>query len=131
MASMMRFIVSTDSTGNSPMAVSPESMQASAPSRIALATSVASARVGRRLWCMLSSICVATITGLPCRWHSAHDPLLHDGDLGHVHFDAQIAAGDHHALGSRDDLADLLHGFGLFDFGDRHRAGSPVTSAAP
>ena len=45
------------------MAVSPESMQASAPSRMALATSVVSARVGRRECCMLSSICVATITG--------------------------------------------------------------------
>ena len=52
-------------SGYLPMAVSPESMQASAPSRIALATSVASARVGRGESCMLSSICVAMITG---RW---------------------------------------------------------------
>ena len=47
--SMIRFIISTTTTGWSPMAVSPLSIQASAPSRIALATSLASARVGRRL----------------------------------------------------------------------------------
>ena len=53
------------------MAVSPESMQASPPSRIALATSVTSARVGRRECCMLSSICVAMITGFCCSWQVA------------------------------------------------------------
>ena len=37
----------------------------SVPSRMALATSVASARVGRRLVVMDSSICVAVMTGLP------------------------------------------------------------------
>jgi hypothetical protein len=40
-------------------------MTQSAPSKIALATSVHSARVGRGFFCMVSSICVATITGLP------------------------------------------------------------------
>ena len=44
--SMMRAIVSTVSTGYSPTEVSPESMTASAPSSTALATSLASARVG-------------------------------------------------------------------------------------
>ena len=63
MALAIRRIISTTSRGCWPMAVSPESMQASAPSRMALATSVVSARVGRRECCMLSSICVATITG--------------------------------------------------------------------
>ena len=66
----IRRIISTTSRGCSPIAVSPESMQASAPSRMALATSVASARVGRRAWCMLSSICVATITGFWYRWQA-------------------------------------------------------------
>ena len=43
----------------------PESMTQSAPSRTALATSVHSALVGLGFFCMLSNICVATMTGLP------------------------------------------------------------------
>ena len=62
-ANATSFMMRTASRGYWPMAVSPESMQASPPSRIALATSVTSARVGRRECCMLSSICVAMITG--------------------------------------------------------------------
>ena len=61
----MRAIVATASTGKRPEAVSAESMIPSVPSRIALATSEASARVGRGLSIMLSSICVAVITTLP------------------------------------------------------------------
>ena len=49
------------------MADSAESMTQSVPSRMALATSVASARVGRRTLTMDSSICVAVITGFPAR----------------------------------------------------------------
>jgi len=45
-ASMMRPIISTVSTGNLPTAVSLLSMTASVPSKMALATSVTSARVG-------------------------------------------------------------------------------------
>ena len=63
-----------------------------------------SARVGRRECCMLSSICVAMITGF-CRGIAhGHDPLLHDRHLGHVDLDAQVAAGHHHAVGRGDDL---------------------------
>ncbi len=51
------------------MAVSSESMMASVPSRMALATSVASARVGRRSLTMLLSIWVAMMTGLPSWLH--------------------------------------------------------------
>ena len=61
----MRDMVSTASTGKRPDAVSAESMMASVPSRIALATSEASARVGRAFSIMLSSIWVAVITTLP------------------------------------------------------------------
>ena len=64
---MMRSIICTHSTGNAPAAVSPESISASAPSQTALATSLASARVGRRCSVMLSSIWVATITGTSSR----------------------------------------------------------------
>ena len=52
-------------TGKLPAAVSPDSMTQSVPSRTALATSVASARVGRGFLTMLSSIWVAVMTGLP------------------------------------------------------------------
>ena len=60
-------MVSTTRTGYLPAAVSPESIRASAPSKTALATSVASARVGRGCSIIDSSIWVATITGLPER----------------------------------------------------------------
>ena len=55
----------TASTGYSPTAVSPESISADVPSRIAFATSLASARVGSAWWIIDSSICVAVITGFP------------------------------------------------------------------
>ncbi len=53
------------STGYLPIAVSPDSITADVPSRIALATSLASARVGFALTSMDASIWVAVITGLP------------------------------------------------------------------
>jgi hypothetical protein len=43
-------------------------MTQSEPSNTALATSVASARVGRGFWIIDSSICVAVMTGLPTTW---------------------------------------------------------------
>ena len=52
-------------SGYWPIAVSPESMIASAPSNTALATSLASARVGRGASIIDSSIWVATIVGMP------------------------------------------------------------------
>lgn len=55
-------IIATDSTGNSPLAVSPDSITQSAPSSTALATSLPSALVGRRWVTMLSSICKCTKT---------------------------------------------------------------------
>ena len=61
----MRAIICTDSTGYVPEAVSAESMTASEPSKIALATSEASARVGRELAVIDSSICVAVMAKRP------------------------------------------------------------------
>ena len=60
-------MVCTVSTGYSPTLVSPDSITASAPSRMALATSEASARVGRGAEIIDSSIWVATMTGLAQR----------------------------------------------------------------
>ncbi len=65
--SMMRAMVRTASTGKRPAAVSPDSMTASVPSKMALATSEASARVGRGLRIIESSISVAVMTGRPAR----------------------------------------------------------------
>mmetsp|Transcript_6758 Transcript_6758/g.16420 ORF Transcript_6758/g.16420 Transcript_6758/m.16420 type:complete len:310 (+) Transcript_6758:793-1722(+) len=59
----------TASSGYLPLAVSPESMTQSAPSTMALPTSETSARVGRGLTTMDSSIWVATMTGLAARLH--------------------------------------------------------------
>ena len=61
----MRSIMFTASNGYWPAAVSAESITASAPSNTAVATSDASARVGVGEEIMLSSICVATMTGRP------------------------------------------------------------------
>ena len=57
-------MVRTVLIGYRPTLVSPESITASAPSSTALATSEASARVGRELVIIESSIWVATMTGL-------------------------------------------------------------------
>mmetsp|Transcript_10847 Transcript_10847/g.32018 ORF Transcript_10847/g.32018 Transcript_10847/m.32018 type:complete len:263 (+) Transcript_10847:481-1269(+) len=66
-----RCCMRTDSSGYLPAALSPDSMMASQPSKMAVATSEHSARVGAGESIMLSSICVATITGLPCLRHSS------------------------------------------------------------
>src|SRR5689334_16407781 len=63
----MRAIALTASIGYSPAAVSALSMTASVPSSTALATSLASARVGRGTWIILCSIWVAVMTGTPAR----------------------------------------------------------------
>jgi len=63
------FIVFIDSIGYFPLAVSPLSITASAPSNIAFATSDASALVGLGFSVIDSSICVATITGFPAALH--------------------------------------------------------------
>ena len=75
-------IMLTDSTGYCPAAVSADSITASAPSNTAPATSEASARVGEGAFIMLSSICVATITGLPTRRHFATRFFWIDGTSG-------------------------------------------------
>ena len=61
----MRSIMRIASIGYLPTADSADSITASAPSNTAVATSDTSARVGTGEEIMLSSICVATTTGLP------------------------------------------------------------------
>mmetsp|Transcript_46841 Transcript_46841/g.99955 ORF Transcript_46841/g.99955 Transcript_46841/m.99955 type:complete len:434 (+) Transcript_46841:554-1855(+) len=66
---MIPACVATLRSGYFPFADSPESITASACSSTALVTSATSARVGRGLDCIESSICVATMTGLPASAH--------------------------------------------------------------
>src|SRR5690606_3277852 len=62
-------MVLTASTGYLPEAVSPDSITASVPSMMALATSEASALVGRGFQIIDSNIWVAVMTGLPRELH--------------------------------------------------------------
>jgi hypothetical protein len=62
----MRAIMRTARAGWAPEAVSPESMVASAPSKMAVATSLASARVGRELDTIECNISVATMAVRRC-----------------------------------------------------------------
>ena len=115
---MMRRIASTASRGYSPAAVSAESITASVPSRIALATSLASARVGRGCSIIDSSICVAVITGRPMRLRERDDLLLRDRHFLERQLDAEVAARDHHRVGRAQDLLDVLERRVLLDLGD-------------
>ena len=78
-------------------AVSPDSMTASVESKMALATSLASARVGRGVLVIDSSIWVAVITSLPRAFAK-----LDGGLLRQRHFSGpsstRIAASDHDAV---------------------------------
>ena len=74
-------------------------MTASVPSRIALATSATSARVGRDEVTIESSIWVAVIDGRAMRAREREQALLDHRHLLDRHLDAQVAARDHHAVG--------------------------------
>ena len=125
--------IATDSTGHAPTALSWESITASVPSRIALATSVTSARVGREEATIESSICVAVITGRARAPDERDDLLLHDRDLLDLHLDAEVAAGDHHAVGGAHDLLRARDRLRLLDLGHQRQprvlAQSTISSA--
>ena len=75
---------------------------------MAFATSEISARVGRGLTIMLSSIWVAVTMGLPKEKERSDDVLLDAGQLGEVDLNAQVAAGDHDGVGSGQDAVDVV-----------------------
>ena len=114
----MRAMMETDSRGYWPLAVSAESMTASVPSKMALATSLASARVGRGFSIIDSSICVAVMTGLRQAGGAANDVLLNDRNFFGRHFDAEIAARDHDAVGGFENFFQMIDGLRLFELGD-------------
>ena len=118
---MIWAIVLTVRTGYLPTLVSPESITASAPSSTALATSDASARVGREFSIIESSIWVATMTGLAYSRHELHGALLHQRHLVERQLDAEVAAGHHDAVERVDDRLEVVDRLRLLDLGE-HRA---------
>ena len=83
-----------------------------------MATSVASARVGRGDVIIDSSICVAVTTGLLARLHFAMISFWMIGTVFDRHLDAEIAARDHDPVGGGDDGVEVVERFVLFDLGD-------------
>ena len=110
------------STGCAPTAVSWESITASVPSRIALATSATSARVGREECTIESSICVAVIDGLASHPGELEQLLLHDRHARDRQLDAEVAARHHHAVGDLQDLLGALHRLRLLHLRDQRQA---------
>ena len=118
----MRFIVATASTGYCPAADSADSITASAPSKIAVATSETSARVGTGEVIMDSSICVATTTGLPAARPARVICFCTPGHFLQRHLDAEIAARHHQRVGEIQDFVEPVHRLRLLDLGHHHGA---------
>ena len=130
----MRSSHSTDSTGSWPTALSSESMTPSAPSMTALATSVASARVGRGLETMLSSICVATIAIRPGGVRRPHQLLLLEGQAFERDLDPEIPLGDHDPIRLGQDVVDMRQGLRALDLRDGRdlvAAGQSIEGSTP
>ena len=88
---------------------------------MALATSEASARVGR-------GFCGHGIEHLRGGDHgdervagARNDLLLHHGNLLRIHLHAEVAARDHHAIGNAQNFIEIFDGFGLLELGDHRR----------
>ena len=113
------------------MADSPESITQSVPSRIAFDTSVASARVGSRWLVIDSSIWVAVMTGL-ARWLARRiEILLYHGNPLNRNFHAQVAASDHDAVGSFQNLVEVVQRACSFDLGDDERFAANLLRSLP
>ena len=89
-----------------------------------MATSEASARVGREFLIIESSIWVATMTGLALAG-GLDGPLLHQRHLLQRQLHAEVAAGDHDAVERVDDRLELVDRLGLLDLGDDRDARCP------
>ena len=70
---------------------------------------------------MLSSICVATTTGLPSSRARRDDLLLQRRHLLGRKLDAKIAARNHHRIGQRDDVVEPLDRRRFLDLGQQRR----------
>ena len=82
-----------------------------------MATSDASARVGRGEEIIDSSICVATMTGLAQR-RAALTICFWTSGTSSSGLHAEVAAGDHDRVEGVDDLVEVLDGLRLLDLGD-------------
>ena len=124
--SAMWAIMWTDPTGNLPTDVSPLSITASVPSKMALATSLTSARVGEACSIMLCSICVATITGLPAVWQRRIRSFWMIGTCATSISTPRSPRATISPSRGIDDRVDLVDRLGLFDFGDQVNVGDFV-----
>ena len=88
----------------------------------ALATSEASARVGRGAVIIESSIWVATMTGRAFSRHSSMARFWTIGTCFEGQLDAEVAAGDHDAVEGVDDLVEAVDGLRLLDLGEEREA---------
>ena len=93
-------------------------MTASAPSRIALATSDASARVGRELVIIDSIIWVATITGLALRRHSSIRRFCTIGTFSSGYSTARSPRATMTPSKAVDDVLHVVDRLRLLDLGD-------------
>ena len=118
---MIRAIIEHASRGCLPMAVSADSMTASAPSNTAAATSLASARVGRVDSTIDCSISVATITGVCC---SRQLPMISLCTTGTCSGDSSTPRSPRATItrvGGRDHLPQILDRLGRLDLRDDRR----------
>ena len=107
-------------------------MTASVPSRIALATSETSARVGRGALIMLSSIWVAVMTGLPCRLASRISRFCTSGTCSNGSSTPRSPRATMIASATLDDPLQVLERGVLFDFGDQlDRSGKQRRASPP
>jgi hypothetical protein len=102
--------------------VSPDSMTASVPSKSALATSLASARVGRGFSIMDSSICVAVITGRPYRLASWMIRFCAIGTCSKGSSTPRSPRATMTASVEGEDRLDVLEGSVLLDLRDDQRS---------
>ena len=89
---------------------------------MALATSLASARVGSACSTIDSSIWVAVITGLPASRQRRMICFCSSGTIAAPDLDAEVAARDHQRVGLGEDLVERLDRLGLLDLRDHARA---------
>ena len=59
------------------------------------------------------------------------DPLLQHRDPLERHFDPEVSARHHHAVGRMQDLGEPLHGAAHLELGDERNASPPPSQQAP
>ena len=129
-ARAIRSIVCDGLDGIAPTAVSAESITAEVPSRIAFATSLASARVGSACSIIDSSICVAVITGLPRSRQRRMIRFCISGTVAAPISTPRSPRATISGVGLGEHLVERVDRLGLLDLGDhlRRRAVRAISS---